>query len=72
MSLRNKFREGIDWFGTLWTICGWFGLTSLIGGGVVTIGGAAWAAVTGVSRPIVIMAAFCTITATITMRCVRP
>jgi hypothetical protein len=53
----------IDAISALWTLLGWFGLTAAIISLSTAAGGVIWAMVTGIAGPIVLMAAFCTITA---------
>lgn len=54
------FKETVEWGNVIWHVLGWFGLTSLITGLVVAIGGAVWAVLIGVPFPIAVMAGFCT------------
>jgi hypothetical protein len=56
-------RRCIDAIGTLWLLLGWFGLSTTIVSLLTVVGGSAWAMATGIAAPIVLMAAFCTITA---------
>jgi hypothetical protein len=53
----------IDAISALWTMLGWFGVTATIISLSTAAGGVIWAMVTGIAGPIVLMAAFCTITA---------
>lgn len=59
----GKIRALIDRISTISTVIGWLGLTTSVSGAAGAVGAAVWAVVTGVPIPIVVMAAFCTITA---------
>jgi hypothetical protein len=54
-------RELIAWGAAGWHILGWLGLSSLVAGLAISIGGAVWAVISGTSIPIAIMAGFCTL-----------
>jgi hypothetical protein len=60
-----RIKAVFDWAGTIYTLLGFFGGAAFVGGIATTIGAAVWAVITGVPTPIVIMAAFCTITASV-------
>jgi len=59
------FKETVEWWNVGWHVIGWLGLTSLLSGLAVAVGGAIWAVIIGVPKPIAIMAGFCTLAATI-------
>jgi hypothetical protein len=59
----GRFKAAFDWVGSIYTVLGLFGGTAIVSGIAASVGGAVWAAVTGVPTPIVLMAAFCTVTA---------
>jgi hypothetical protein len=52
-----SLKSVVDWVGTVWTVVALLGLTTAITG----IGGAIWAIIIGVPKPIAIMAGYCTI-----------
>jgi hypothetical protein len=56
-----RIKAVVDWAGTVYTVLGFFGGLAVVSSIVVTVGGAIWALLTGVSTPIVIMAAYCTL-----------
>lgn len=59
----HRLQRLIETLGLLWTILGWFGLSAAILSLGATIGGVVWAMTTGIAAPVVMMAAFCTLTA---------
>jgi hypothetical protein len=62
MAIAHRIRAVIDGVGTVITVIGWFGLSAWIAGIGTAIGGTAWAMISGIPVPLVIMAAFCTFT----------
>jgi hypothetical protein len=63
MAIWDRFAQLVNRGKAIWTVIGWFGLAGTVVGTVTAIGGTVWAMITGISAPIVIMAAFCTLTA---------
>jgi hypothetical protein len=61
VSLR-RIRAIIDGAGTITTVVGWIGISAWFAGLASTVGGAAWAMISGIPASLVIMAAFCTFT----------
>jgi len=57
----RKAKELWSWLGFVWGILGFLGVTAVITGLATSIGGAAWAIMTGISLPIAIMAGYCTL-----------
>jgi hypothetical protein len=63
MRIFGPLRKIIDAIGTLYLVFGWFGLSAPIASLAIAIGVGAWATMTGVAAPIVLLAAFCTVAA---------
>jgi hypothetical protein len=59
----TRIKATISNIKTALAILGWLGLSAWIGTIATTAGAAAWAVITGVSTPLVIMAVFCTLVA---------
>jgi len=62
MAIARWIKAIIDGVGTVSTVIGGLGLSAWIAGAAAAIGGAAWAMIIGLAAPLVIMAAFCTLT----------
>src|SRR4051794_41272295 len=59
----DRIARAINAIKALLAVLGWLGLSGWLAGLAATLGGGAWAMMTGIAAPLVIMAAFCTFTA---------
>jgi len=62
MAILDRINRAISTVKSVLAVVGWLGLTGLLTGIAAAIGGTVWAMITGISAPLVIMAAFCTFT----------
>jgi hypothetical protein len=65
LKIIRKIKDGWSWIKFAWDMLGLLGLVSLAGGSAVTIGGIIWASIIRIPIPIIVMAGFCTLVATV-------